>query len=173
MAKKEDFLRELRATFRIEAAEHLQAIASGLVQLEKLTAAAGRQPVIETVFRAAHSLKGAARAADFSDIESLCQSLETLFAGWKRGTSEPTPATLDTAHLMLDRMTASLARPVAAGAVSAASPAASAATKPSDDAPAVTVTPGQTTDADTVREKVNPTLVPPKSSTTRPRRAAS
>ena len=124
MAKKEDFLRELRATFRIEAAEHLQAIASGLVQLEKLTAAAGRQPVIETVFRAAHSLKGAARAADFSDIESLCQSLETLFAGWKRGTSEPTPATLDTAHLMLDRMTASLARPVAAGAVSAASPAA-------------------------------------------------
>ena len=109
MAKKEDFLRELRATFRIEAAEHLQAIAGGLEQLEKLTDPAGRQPVIETVFRAAHSLKGASRAADFNDIESLCQSLETLFAGWKRGTSAPTASTIDAAHLTLDRMTAALA----------------------------------------------------------------
>ena len=33
-------------------------------------------PIIETIFRAAHSLKGAARAVNFSEIERVCQSLE-------------------------------------------------------------------------------------------------
>jgi two-component system chemotaxis sensor kinase CheA len=108
MAKKDDFLRELRATFRIEAGEHLQAISSGLEQLEKTTQPSERQPLIETVFRAAHSLKGAARAVDFGTIESQCQSLESLFAAWKRGTSEPDASALDSAHLALGRMMAAL-----------------------------------------------------------------
>ena len=34
-AKEEEFLKSLRATFKVEAAEHLQAIAAHLLELEK------------------------------------------------------------------------------------------------------------------------------------------
>jgi two-component system chemotaxis sensor kinase CheA len=109
----EEFLQQLRATFKVEAAEHLQTIAAGLMSLEKSADPAAQQPLIESVFRAGHSLKGAARAVDFNEIESVCQSLENLFAAWKRQESAPTPASLDTAHLALDRMTRAIAGPTA------------------------------------------------------------
>jgi two-component system chemotaxis sensor kinase CheA len=112
----EEFLRQLRATFKVEAAEHLQAIATGLMNLEKTQDAALQKTLIETVFRAAHSLKGAARAVDFNEIESVCQSLETLFAAWKRQESEPNASSLDTAHLALDRMTLAISGPPAKAA---------------------------------------------------------
>jgi two-component system chemotaxis sensor kinase CheA len=101
----DEFLRQLRATFKVEAAEHLQAIAAGLMSLEKTPDPGSQKAIIESVFRAAHSLKGAARAVDFTEIESVCQSLESLFAAWKRQESAPTASSLDTAHHALDRMT--------------------------------------------------------------------
>jgi two-component system, chemotaxis family, sensor kinase CheA len=113
MTDDAEFLRELRATFRVEAAEHLAAMSTGLLALEKGVDAAARLGVIETVFRAAHSLKGAARAVDLADIERTCQSLETLFAKWKRGEAAPTPESLDSAMKALDQMDASLSAPAA------------------------------------------------------------
>jgi two-component system chemotaxis sensor kinase CheA len=110
---EEEFLRSLRATFKVEAAEHLQAIGSGLLELEKTAEPASQQQIVETVFRAAHSLKGAARAVNLTEIELLCQSLEELFAAWKRRESLPTPATLDTAHRVIDNMAQTLAGPPA------------------------------------------------------------
>jgi two-component system, chemotaxis family, sensor kinase CheA len=110
----EEFLQVLRATFKVEAAEHLQALGTGLLELEKTSAPAPQLVIIETVFRAAHSLKGAARAINFTDIESLCQSLEELFAAWKRREILPNPATLDRAHRILDAMTQALAVPATA-----------------------------------------------------------
>jgi two-component system, chemotaxis family, sensor kinase CheA len=110
----EEFLRSLRATFKVEAAEHLQAIGTGLLELEKATAPAVQRAIIETVFRAAHSLKGAARAINFGEVESLCQSLEELFAAWKRRETVPNSATLDSAHRILDAMTQAVAVTAAA-----------------------------------------------------------
>ena len=111
----EAFLRTLRATFKVEAAEHLQAVGTGLLELEKTAAPAAQGVIIETVFRAAHSLKGAARAINFTEIESLCQSLEELFAAWKRREDLPNPSTLDRAHRILDAMAQALATPTDAG----------------------------------------------------------
>ena len=86
MAKKDDeFLKKLLATFRVEADEHLKTMSSGLLELEKAPAGARRAELVETIFREAHSLKGAARAVNFTDIESICQSLENVFAGMKSG----------------------------------------------------------------------------------------
>jgi len=113
-AAEEEFLRSLRATFKVEAAEHLQDIGTGLLELEKAAAPEEQQQLIETVFRAAHSLKGAARAVNFTEIESLCQSLEDLFAAWKRRESLPTPSTLDTAHRAVDKMSEAIAVPAVA-----------------------------------------------------------
>src|SRR5882724_3734941 len=103
-ATEEEFLRSLRATFKVEAAEHLQDIGTGLLELEKAAAPGAQLEIIETVFRAAHSLKGAARAVNLTEVESLCQSLEELFAAWKRRESLPGPATLDTAHRAVDTL---------------------------------------------------------------------
>src|SRR5688572_29274057 len=107
----EAFLQELRATFKVEAGEHLQTIANGLIGLEKAASGEEQHRCIETIFRAAHSLKGAARAVNFGQIESICQSLEDLFATWKRREAVPDAASLDTAHRALDAMSLALVAP--------------------------------------------------------------
>lgn len=84
MAKQDDaFLKKLLATFRVEADEHLKAMSAGLIELEKNPAAGRYAEIIESVFREAHSLKGAARAVNLREIESVCQSLESVFAALK------------------------------------------------------------------------------------------
>jgi two-component system chemotaxis sensor kinase CheA len=87
--KNNEFLKKLLATFRVEADEHLMAMSSSLHELEKTPAGARRSALVETIFREAHSLKGAARAVNFPEIESVCQSLESVFAGMKRGAEAP------------------------------------------------------------------------------------
>jgi two-component system, chemotaxis family, sensor kinase CheA len=119
-----ELLRALRATFKVEAAEHFQTISAGLMELEKASEPADRMRLIETVYRAAHSLKGAARAVNFGDIETLCQSLEGLFAAWKRRESVPTPETLDDAHRALNEMWQMLADPASSEARTGESPQA-------------------------------------------------
>ncbi len=109
--KDEDFLKTLRATFKVEAQEHVQAMATGVLELEKSPGHDAQRRLVETVFRAAHSLKGAARAVDFTEIESLCQPLEDMFAAWKRQESAPTRDALDTVHRTLDAVSAALAAP--------------------------------------------------------------
>lgn len=130
-AADQEFLRRLRATFKVEAAEHLQEIGKGLLHLEKTAAPEAQQQLIETVFRAAHSLKGAARAVDFTEIESLCQSIEDLFAAWKRRESLPTPSSLDTAHRAIDKM----AEAISASAVAERPPRPSEETLPASPQP--------------------------------------
>jgi two-component system chemotaxis sensor kinase CheA len=109
-----DFLTSLRAAFAVEAVEHVHAIATGLLALEQTPARAAQGPLIETVFRAAHSLKGAARAVDFVEIESHCQRLEEMFAAWKRHESVPSPTALDTVHHTLNAIAAALSVPAVA-----------------------------------------------------------
>lgn len=103
-----DFFQRLRATFRVEAEEHLQVIAGGLLALEQVLGAGRQRPIIETVFRAAHSLKGAARAVEFREVETACQMLEDTFAAWKRQDGVPTREVLDTLHARLDAVAALL-----------------------------------------------------------------
>ena len=143
-AAEEEFLRSLRATFKVEAAEHLQAIGTGLLELEQATAPAEQLQIIETVFRAAHSLKGAARAVNLTEIESVCQSLEEQFAAWKRGESQPTPPTLDRAHRAIDGISQVIFAPAmaerSAGEIDGVSPQLIAA--PASDTETVRITVG-------------------------------
>lgn len=106
--RDDNFLRSLRATFAVEAEEHVQSIASGLLDLEKHPASDALMQVVGVVFRAAHSLKGAARAVSFSYIEKRCQSLEDLFSRWKRQKQAPSPQELDSAHALLDAISRAL-----------------------------------------------------------------
>jgi two-component system chemotaxis sensor kinase CheA len=115
--QQDEFLRQLRATFRVEAAEHLQAISSGLADIEKAAGREARSVIVETVFRAAHSLKGAARAVDFVEIESLCQSMEDTFAAWKRQEDAPPAGVIDALHRQLDSIATSLEASLASRAL--------------------------------------------------------
>src|SRR5258708_7451469 len=112
MSTNEDqFLKSLRATFAVEANEHLEAIAAGLVALEKSITPDEQQPLVETVFRAAHSLKGAARAVNLVEVESVCQVLEDVFAAWKRRESKPSAQVLDLLQQALDAVSRNISAP--------------------------------------------------------------
>jgi two-component system, chemotaxis family, sensor kinase CheA len=99
---EDDFLKSLQETFAVEAAEHLQAISNGLLAVERSTGEEAQRSLVETIYRHAHSLKGAARAVNFTDIEAVCQPMEDVLASWKRGELSLTPRALDTVHHALD-----------------------------------------------------------------------
>lgn len=102
--KNEEFLKRLLATFKTEADEHVRALSSGLVELEKTSGEEDRRRVIEMVFREAHSLKGAARAVNVPEIETACQSLENVFSELKRGSLSLSPALFDSLHKAVDTL---------------------------------------------------------------------
>lgn len=75
----QDFARELQATFRVEAQDHLQSVEAALVTLERSDAAA-RDALFERLLRTLHTLKGAARAAGRAEIERLCHAQENVIS---------------------------------------------------------------------------------------------
>ena len=79
-----EFVQRLLALFKIEAREHLDVMATELEKLAK-GYAGDQADIVETIYREAHTLKGAARSVNLADIVSLCQSMETVFAALKQG----------------------------------------------------------------------------------------
>lgn len=92
------FLKKLLATFGVEAQEHIKVLSLGLIELEKASTSQAQGKVAETIFREAHSLKGAARAVNMTAIEALCGSLENVFSGLKHRTITVSPQLLDLLH---------------------------------------------------------------------------
>jgi two-component system, chemotaxis family, sensor kinase CheA len=103
-SKDDDLMKRLLAIFKIEAREHIEAIASGLVGLEKAATEEARAGILDQTFRGAHSLKGAARAVNVTDIEALCQSLEGAFAAMKRNEIVASPELFDLLHRIVDAL---------------------------------------------------------------------
>lgn len=80
----------LTAIFVEELEQQLRGMSGDLLELEANPADADR---LRSVFRAAHTLKGAARAAGFPAIESACEAAETLLSQARSGA-----LTLNAAH---------------------------------------------------------------------------
>lgn len=102
--KDEEFLKRLQATFRVEAVEHLRGLTSGLIELEKSPKTKKTAALIETIFREAHSLKGAARSVNMKDVESICQVLESIFGELKNEKISLTAAHFDLIHKAADNI---------------------------------------------------------------------
>ncbi len=98
----ESFLKELLNDFKIEALEHYDSIVKGLIDLENTGTPEKKQEIIERIFRNTHSLKGAARAVNLSEIERLCSTLETIFGHLKKGEIAVTSQLLDSMHKSVD-----------------------------------------------------------------------
>ncbi len=102
--KESDFLKRLLVTFRAEALEHVAALFSGLDELEKMPDETRQAGLIETVFREAHSLKGAARSVNMLQVEAACQSLESTFSEMKNKKIFLTAELFDSLHLSINKL---------------------------------------------------------------------
>lgn len=79
----------LRATFLAELDEQLAVMNSDLLALEARPDDSER---LRSLFRVAHTLKGAARAVGISSIEEACHALETMLAPARGGAMKLGPA---------------------------------------------------------------------------------
>ncbi len=104
--KDQELLTRLLATFKVEAREHIEAMSTGLVELEKASAPERQKEIIETVFREAHSLKGAARAVNLTKVETVCQSLESVFSKLTSGALTLSPELFDSLHQIISNAAA-------------------------------------------------------------------
>jgi len=99
-----EFLKRLLATFQVEARDHVKTISSGLIDLEREPNGPRQQEIIESIFRGAHSLKGAARAVNMTVVEALCKSLEDVFASLRNQKIEATTDLIDLLHEAVDKL---------------------------------------------------------------------
>ena len=93
-----EFEKRLLATFLTEADEHIRSVSLGLIELEKGSAGEELNATIEKMFRAIHSLKGAARSVGQKEVENVCHPLESVFSALKRHEIVLTPETFDLVH---------------------------------------------------------------------------
>lgn len=87
-ADRENLRRRLRAIFVEELEEHVGVLNRGLLALEGDGGEPGAD-VVNELFRAAHSLKGAARSADVPTVATLAHRLEDALAALRGGASRP------------------------------------------------------------------------------------
>lgn len=104
----EEFLKELLEDFKLEAAEHLQVIGDGLLELEKSVDSGGNPSKTEEVFRVIHSMKGAARAVNLQRLEQLAMVLEGVFHEVKNKKLTLYPAMFDVLYPATDMLAALL-----------------------------------------------------------------
>lgn len=109
-SSEEAFLKKLRAAFVGEAHEQIERISSGLSQLSTIADELARQVIIENTFRELHNMKGSARAVNLLTLESVCQSLEDVFAELKREERQVTPQLMDVLHESVDAVSGVLTK---------------------------------------------------------------
>lgn len=82
---KDTLIRQLMSTFLEELEEHVRSFNQDLLTLEKNPTAEEQAARLKTLFRAAHSLKGAARSVNVTLIEGACHRLEEVLAAARDG----------------------------------------------------------------------------------------
>jgi two-component system chemotaxis sensor kinase CheA len=103
---QEEFMRQLLAIYATEAQEHLQVINQGLLTLEEQPGAASDEALLAAMFRAAHSLKGAARAVGAVTVSDLAHHLESVMGKIQAGRRQPNPAQFDLLYQTMDGLAA-------------------------------------------------------------------
>lgn len=91
--------KELRDLFKIEREEHIRKLEDGFLRLEKEPK---NQPLLEEVFREAHSLKGAARMLGLTGIQDISHSIEDILGNSTKGKTVLKSETIDRLYKGLD-----------------------------------------------------------------------
>jgi two-component system, chemotaxis family, sensor kinase CheA len=90
---------ELRGLYKTSAAEHIQAIESALMQLEKQPQNAA---VLKEILRSAHTLKGDSRMLGVEDVETLVHQIEECLMPIEKGQASMTEELCDRLYTGLD-----------------------------------------------------------------------
>src|ERR1700719_15376 len=101
---KQKLIERLMGTFRVELEEHLRSLNRDLLLLEKTPAGAERTELLTTLFRAAHSLKGAARAVNQNALEALCHELESTLGSLRDGSESVSAECVSALFAGVDRI---------------------------------------------------------------------
>lgn len=105
MGLSAEIRQKLIKSFIDEQSEYVQSITQGLLSLEKQPQLAERQPILDEIFRQAHSLKGSARAVGVSTVEALGHRMEELLLAAKEGRLAFSPELFDLLYKALDAVT--------------------------------------------------------------------
>ncbi len=92
---------ELCALFKAECDENLQRIDSALLRLEEDSQ---NRPLIEELFRDAHTLKGSAGMVGANEIQAVAHRFEDLLGGARRGEAPLPPETIGRLYRAVDIM---------------------------------------------------------------------
>jgi two-component system chemotaxis sensor kinase CheA len=103
MSLSEKIREQIISSFHTELAEHVQTMNDGLLSLEQQRVSGPeREETLANIFRAAHSLKGAARAVGVSAIEQLAHALEDVLGALQRQALAPSASLFTACYQAID-----------------------------------------------------------------------
>jgi two-component system chemotaxis sensor kinase CheA len=89
-AAQQEFRKKIIDCFRTELAEHLRTLNDGLDAIEMgRVKGEERAATLHRVYRAAHTMKGAARTVGVTIVEQMARSLESIFYAIDTNTLQP------------------------------------------------------------------------------------
>ncbi len=109
MPLSDKMLKELMDTFQTELQEHLSMLTKDLLSLEKNPTSDERTNLLTNVFRAAHSIKGAARTVNLKDIEAISHRIEDVLVRIREGHLSLTPHLFDVFLTAVDAISNAMA----------------------------------------------------------------
>lgn len=109
MTQQDEFLQRILSAFKLEADELVENITTCLLQLEKEEDNLLKREYLENIYRYAHTMKGASRAVDILEIESICQEMESVFSLLKSGDYSLNMGMLDIIHQSVETIRSILA----------------------------------------------------------------
>jgi two-component system chemotaxis sensor kinase CheA len=100
----DDLLQRLRVIFVEELEEHVGVLNRELLLLEGGPKHPASNERIRTLFRAAHTLKGASRSVNLEPLAKLCHAMEDLLADLRDGRKEVTPEVVSSLFVCADAL---------------------------------------------------------------------
>lgn len=88
---RSELIKRLLAIFVVELQDHLRVYNEQLLALEQRAPELNQAEAVNTLFRAVHSMKGAARSVDALRLGHVCHALEALLSPVRDGHGELTP----------------------------------------------------------------------------------
>lgn len=104
MGRTDDIQKQLLVVFQTELEEHVVTLNKGLLALEKEPEAGQKADLLAEIFRAAHSLKGAARGVGITDVETLAHKIEDVLAAIRHTELEFSPLLFDALFPLIDAL---------------------------------------------------------------------
>lgn len=101
-------LAQLRVSFQEELADQMQVITGGLLDLERAGSDSTDAETLNTVFRAAHNIKGSASSLGLMQLARVSHELETELGDLRQGRNVPSPQLVDRCMALLDQLPALL-----------------------------------------------------------------